>query len=611
MNVRTLLSPTSYARLFVGIFIFISLAFSLQSCRKDRLEPIRDKTSSTSLPLALQQMADTPHSLLETTQQWWDHQIQNIDTSLLHPLNPLLLEPDWTNGRYSSDGIDQRLNFTTMDVDAVPSHVSFTHVANGSIYVHAIHYFADQSYYEQHTLEANIIDFTGKILQTSTADRAIRVLIVNEGMIDQDYSSGRRLSNDWLSSVIEETDEETIQGLVDPYQEEPSHEDNGGCCCGAQCGGKVCGGCGSRGGGGGSGIPVYVLGGSYSSPWAGWTGGGWGNHGSENGDRGEHGGGGGSHTPERTCEQQNFWADYDLELKKDYLRATASLLAAQGVRSCGDPFRPNEPGCLPADELQCIAYEENCFQPFVGDPFQQGGFTECMVEHITAYQETEAEQEAETITCNQNALAFIERYALTGNDGNPMSILAFKHLIGGFFDGNGGNICGVQEDFDDQALQAIAENMDTCGSFDFIGCGDESVNKICPESFPFIPVGNNYTCDIGGIKFKYFGAFNKVMHIGDLCITVPKYDIEGNSMTAEEASNLLALAWHEAQALTTTVFANSNHTLTSAAYKNLFINSLRTTMLIQFSGTFGQGTMNVTNRHCSGSFPLGIPKYGC
>ncbi|MCB0473966.1 MAG: hypothetical protein KDC56_12975 [Flavobacteriaceae bacterium] len=161
------------------------------------------------------------------------------------------------------------------------------------------------------------------------------------------------------------------------------------------------------------------------------------------------------------------------------------------------------------------------------------------------------------------------------------------------------------------AIIKITDNLDECGILDFVWCNDleNSPDGICPESFNFIPVGTTYTCDIAGISFKYTGAINRTIYVGDLCITIPKRDYFENFISSSEAAELMSAAWDEAQALTAQEFAASGHTMTSVAYKNLFISNLKIIMINYFDGTFGSGTMNVVNQKCSGSFPTSRPKY--
>lgn len=172
--------------------------------------------------------------------------------------------------------------------------------------------------------------------------------------------------------------------------------------------------------------------------------------------------------------------------------------------------------------------------------------------------------------------------------------------------------CLLSDDILECVILKISDNIDECGAFDFIWCNDfeNSPNGICPESFNFISVGtNSYTCDIAGISFTYTGALQRNIYVGDLCITIPNRNIDGNHISPSEAADLMAGAWNEAQALTAQAFASSNHSMTSVTYKNLFISNLRITMLGYFDGTFGSGAMGIINQKCSGSFPTRMPRY--
>ena len=215
---------------------------------------------------------------------------------------------------------------------------------------------------------------------------------------------------------------------------------------------------------------------------------------------------------------------------------------------------------------------------------------------------TEAECNNELADCFNRLDVFQQEYGITINE----EILLLM-------ESNGFDFCGSEDVlFEEQVITYLAETMVDCGTYDFIWCNnlDDSPSGICPESFGLISVGtNSYSCDLSNVVFKYTGAINKTMFIGDLCITVPNQDVDGNPLTTFQASELLADAWDEAQDWTAQAYATSNHTMTSQAYKALFIANIKITMLGNFGGTFSQGTMSLINQKCMGSFPTKKPRY--
>jgi len=65
------------------------------------------------------------------------------------------------------------------------------------------------------------------------------------------------------------------------------------------------------------------------------------------------------------------------------------------------------------------------------------------------------------LTCNDNATSFIKNYNLTSANGELMSVFELRQLIGGFFEGLGGDICGDQLEFNSIAITRVLNLSET------------------------------------------------------------------------------------------------------------------------------------------------------
>ena len=167
--------------------------------------------------------------------------------------------------------------------------------------------------------------------------------------------------------------------------------------------------------------------------------------------------------------------------------------------------------------------------------------------------------------------------------------------------------CGDQQSFNEEVSQKLAEKMNECLEYDFVGCF-ETPNGICPESFKFQNTGDGYTCEVNSINFKYLGAYTNNINIGTLCIQTSKRDDSGNLITSYEASELMTSAWDSAKSVTNTEFAAVNHNMTNQEFKNLFIENLYIAMNVYFQNTNGI-SISISSGPCIGNIPKSRPKY--
>lgn len=385
---------------------------------------------------------------LQEIQQWHAQQKSNQSISDFHFTNPLKIDINWSNSYFTTSENGEQAIFKSNSLD-IPAHISFLKTTTGNIYAGTSYYIPDEDYYESRGIAPNIIDFTGKVLHLSSANVLIKVTFAEQGILTNEIISGKQISNEWIISLINSNNETEIQGLVTTLDDDD--DEHNGCCCGAHCGGKYCG---CYGSGSSSGGVVFISGaGNSNNP----GGGGWVNHPNAVEDTGPTGGGGGSTTTIPECQQGSFWDQYDYDVKHQFTLAMADFMNGAGMSSCNDPFNPNSEGCVSGQDLQCMASEGGCFQPFQGNAFDQGSFTECMTEQVFTNDGTDNQQEE--LGCDENAASFISTYNLTSANGEDMPFMEFRSLIGGFPEGLGEDICGDQAEFNATVADILFNNL--------------------------------------------------------------------------------------------------------------------------------------------------------
>lgn len=156
-------------------------------------------------------------------------------------------------------------------------------------------------------------------------------------------------------------------------------------------------------------------------------------------------------------------------------------------------------------------------------------------------------------------------------------------------------------------INELLEEAGSCSNCDYtyVKC-DNKEDGICPETFILQNVGAGYTCQVNNVQFNYVDVSgtgtNRIMTIGDICIQISGRDKNGNSVLGD-SNDMLSEAWNIAQFLTATEFAAVGHTLSSAQYKQLFINNLRLAIAEMFSSS------SIATGKCLGNIVGNKPKY--